>query len=57
MYKILQRNTLIELSQIILDLEKQGKTNHIIAQGEKAKLLLIRKIQLHNHYFKLGVKP
>ena len=30
MYKILQRNTLIELSQIILDLEKPGKTNHII---------------------------
>ena len=50
MYKILQRNTLIELSQIALDLEKQGKTNHIIDQGEKPKLLLIRKIQLHNHY-------
>ena len=43
MYKILQRNTLIELSQITLDLEKQGKTNHIINQGEKPKLLLIRK--------------
>ena len=50
MYKILQRNTLIELSQIILDLEKQCKTNHIIDQGEKSKLLLIRKIQLHNNY-------
>ena len=50
MYKILQRNTLIELSQIALDLEKQGKTNHIIDQGENPKLLLIRKIQLHNHY-------
>ena len=50
MYKILQRNTLIKLSQIILDLEKQGKTNHLIDQGEKPKLLLIRKIQLHNHY-------
>ena len=50
MYKIFQRNTLIELSQIILDLEKQGKTNHTIDQGEKPKLLLIRKIQLHNHY-------
>ena len=50
MYKILQRNTLIELNQIILDLEKQGKTNHIIDQGEKPKLLLIRKIQLHSHY-------
>ena len=47
---MLQRNTLIELSQITLDLEKQGKTNHIIDQGEKPKLLLIRKIQLHNHY-------
>ena len=33
MYKILQRNTLIELNQSILDLEKQGKTNHIIDQG------------------------
>ena len=43
MYKILQRNTLIELSQIIVDLEKQGKTNHIIDQDEKAKLLLIKK--------------
>ena len=50
MYKILQGNTLIESNQIILDLEKQGKTNHIIDQGEKTKLLLIRKIQLHNHY-------
>ena len=30
MYKILQRNTLIVLSQFILDLEKQGKTNHIL---------------------------
>ena len=50
MYKILQRNTLIELSQIILDIEKQGKTNHIIDHGEKPMLLLIRKIQLHNHY-------
>ena len=50
MYKILQRNTLIELSQIILDLENKGKTNHIIDQDEKSKLLLIRKIQLHNHY-------
>ena len=50
MYKILQRNTLIELSQIILYLEKQGKTNHIIDQGEKPKLLLIRKIQLNRHY-------
>ena len=50
MYKIFQRNTLIELSQIILDLEKQDKTNHIIDQGEKPKLLLIRKIKLHNHY-------
>ena len=50
MYKILQRNTFIELSQIILDLEKQGKTNHIIDQGEKPKLLLIRKIQLHSYY-------
>ena len=55
MYKILQRNTLIELSQIILDLEKQGKTNHIIDQGEKPKLLLIRKIQLHNHYSSLAL--
>ena len=43
MYKILQRNTLIELSQIILDLEKQGKINYTIDQGEKPKLLLIRK--------------
>ena len=43
MYKILQRNTLIEFSQIILDLEKQGKTNHIIDQGKKTKLFLIRK--------------
>ena len=50
MYKILQRNTLIELSQIILDLEKQAKTNHIMDQGEKPKVLLIRKIQSHNHY-------
>ena len=50
MYKMIQRNTLIELNQIIFDLEKQGKTNHIIDQGEKPKLLLIRKIQLHNHY-------
>ena len=50
MYKILQRNTLIELNQMILDLEKQGKTNHIIDQGEKHELLLIRKIQLHSHY-------
>ena len=50
MYKILQRNTLIELSQIILDLEKQGKTNHIIDEGKKPKLLLIRKIQLNNYY-------
>ena len=50
MYKILRRNILIELSQIILDFKKQGKTNHIIDQGEKPKLLLIRKIQLHNHY-------
>ena len=50
MYKILQRNTLIELSQIILDLEKEGKTNHIIDQGEKPKLLLITRIQLHIHY-------
>ena len=50
MYKILQINIIIELSQIILDLEKQGKTNHIIDQGEKPKLHLIRKIQLHNHY-------
>ena len=50
MYKILQRNTIIELNQIILDLEKQGRTNQIINQGEKPKLLLIRKIQLHNHY-------
>ena len=50
MYKIFLRNTWIELSQIILDLEKQGKANHIIDQGKKPKLLLIRKIQLHNHY-------
>ena len=50
MHKILQRNILIELSQIILDLEKLGKTNHIIDQDEKPKLLLIRKIQLHNQY-------
>ena len=55
MYKILQRNTLIELSQIILDLEKEGKTNHIIDQGEKPKLLLIRKIQLHNQYSSLAL--
>ena len=44
MYKIFQRNTLIELSQIILDLERQSRTNHTIDQGEKPKLLLIRKI-------------
>ena len=50
MYNILYINTLIEFSQIILDLEKQGKTNQIIDQGEKPKLLLIRKFQLHNHY-------
>ena len=50
MYKILQRNTLIELNQIILDLEKQGRPNHKIDQGEKPKLLLIRKIQLHIYY-------
>ena len=50
MYKIFPRNTLIELSQIILDLEKQGQTDNLIDQGEKPKLLLIRKIQLHNHY-------
>ena len=50
MYKILKRNTLFELSQIILHLEKQSKTNHIIDQGEKPTLLLIRKIQLLNHY-------
>ena len=50
MYKIIQRNTLIELNQIILDLEKQGKTNNLIDQAKKPKLLLIRKIQLHNHY-------
>ena len=50
MYKILRRYILIKLSQIILDLEKQGKTNHIIDKGQKPKLLLIRKIKLHNHY-------
>ena len=44
MYKILQRNTVIELSQIIFDLEKQEKTNYIIDQGKKPKLLLSEKV-------------
>ena len=43
MYKILQRNTLIELSQIILDLEKQGRNNHIIDQVKSLSYFYLEK--------------
>ena len=48
MYKIVQKNSWIELGQIIFDLENQNKTNLVLLfrkdRSRKSKLLLIRNL-------------